>query len=144
MIFWHHWGKIQRHWLQNPSLRLFSGQSQFSRGGSVKNQAPSLSCTDHGILPIPTHTQDTCIANHTLSKSNSLKPLIASHMRLSKISARRAVICYRPALEFIFICQNANVNVQKEPFVSGGKGGGSISVLSFLPYFPLIFFSAWG
>lgn len=36
-------------------------------------------------------------------------------MRLSKTLVRRAIIYYRLTLEFIFICQNANENVQKEP-----------------------------
>ena len=129
MIFWHHWGKIQRHWLQNPSLPLFSGQSQFSRRVSVKNQAPSLSCMEYCQYQLihKTHVRQS----HT--KSNSLKPLIASHVRLSKISASRAVICYRPALEFIFICQNANVNVQKEPLSLGAKEADPLVFFLFCP-----------
>lgn len=121
MTSWHHWGKILRHWLQNPSLYLFAVQSQFSGRGSLRNQATSPSCAGHGILPIPTHTQDMCAVNHRISKSSSPRRLTASHMRLSKTLVRRAIICYRPALEFIFICQNADVNVQRGPLSLGAK-----------------------
>lgn len=74
-----------------------------------------------------------CTANHRTPKNNSVRPFIASHMRLSKILVRRAVICYRPALEFIFICQNANVNVQKEPLSLGAKEADPLMFFLFCP-----------
>lgn len=71
----------------------------------------------------------TCTANHRISKNSSLRPFFASHMKMSKILVR-TVISRRLTLEFIFICQNANVNAERT-FVSRGKGGGSINVLFF-------------
>lgn len=100
----------------------------------------------HEILPTPTCTQNMCTVNHQISDNNSLRPLIASHMKLSKILVRRAVICCRLASEFIFICQNANVNGAERTFVSGGKGGRSINVFGFFPPCPtsLLFYSLLG
>lgn len=42
-------------------------------------------------------------------------------MEMSKILVRRAVTTHRLTLEFIFTCQNANVNVQNEPLSIGVK-----------------------
>lgn len=62
-----------------------------------------------------------CTANHRISKIHSLRPLFARHMKTLAVSVKRAVISHRVTLEFIFICQNANVNVQKEALSLGAK-----------------------
>lgn len=81
----------------------------------------SPDCAGYEVSPTPNHAQGMCTAKHRISKNNSLRPLITSHISLPKILVWRAVIYYRLALEFIFICQNANVNVQKEPLSPGVK-----------------------
>lgn len=90
-----------------------------------------------------------CAANHRISKNSCQRPIITSHMKMSKILVRRAVISHRLTLEFIFTCQNANVNVQNEPLSIEVKEANPLMcvfcfVLFCLPYFPFILFSAWG
>lgn len=112
------------------------------RGDSPKNQANSPRCTGHGILPMPTHTQDMCTASHRISKNSCLRALITSHMEMCKILVRRAVISHRLALEFIFIRQNANVNVQKEPLSLGAKEADPL--MFFFPALFSFYFLSWG
>lgn len=125
-----------------PCLSLFSGRDQFSRRDSPRSKATSPYSPGPEILPRPV-PQNMCTVNHQISGNNSLRSLIASYMKMSKILVRRAVICYRLASEFIFICQNANVNGAERTFVSGGKGGGSVNVLFFCPT-SLLFYSLLG
>lgn len=77
-------------------------------------------------------------ANHRISQNSCLRPFIACHMKMSKISLWKAVISLRLTLEFIFICQNANVIVQKEPLSLAAKETDPLIFFS-CP----IFFSVW-
>ena len=54
---------------------------------------------------------------------------------MSKILFWKAVVSLRLTLEFIFICQNASVNVQKEPLSLGAKEANPLMFFFFLPYF---------
>lgn len=104
----------------HPPFPLFFGQNQF-QGSCSRNQVTSISCTGHGILSTPTHIQDMCTANHRISKNSCQRPIITSHIQMSKILVKGVVISHRLTLEFIFTCQNANENVQNEPLSRGIK-----------------------
>lgn len=61
-------------------------------------------------------------------------------MEICKILVRRAVISHRLTLEFIFTCQNANVNVQKEPLSIGVKEAKPLVCVCFVCFFVFVFF----